>query len=53
LPFQNESRRSSIEIEPCPCGLSAEITRYIGNIPIRVRRIMSRGKRFESARRLS
>jgi hypothetical protein len=41
LPFQNESRRSSIEIEPCPYGLSAETTRYIGNIPIRVRRTIS------------
>jgi hypothetical protein len=52
LPFQNESRRSSIAIEPWPCGLSRETTRYIGIIPRRVNPTMSRvamGERVPAA----
>ena len=41
LPFQNESSLSSIETDPCPCGLSAATTRYIGSIPNRVSSTMS------------
>ena len=33
LPFQNDSSRSSIAIEPSPCGLSAATRRYTGNAP--------------------
>src|SRR4028118_1860065 len=49
LPFQNESRFSSIAIEPCPLGLSRETTRYIGSIPNRVRSTMSNVAMGESA----
>jgi hypothetical protein len=41
LPFQNESNRSSIEIEPRPCGLSAATQWYMGLIPNRVKRTMN------------
>jgi hypothetical protein len=41
LPFQNESRLSSMEMEPCPFGLSRATTRYIGSIPNRVSSTMS------------
>ena len=33
LPFQNESNLSSIEIEPCPWGLSSATRLYIGKRP--------------------
>jgi hypothetical protein len=49
LPFQNDSRFSSIAIEPCPCGLSAATTRYIGSIPNRVKSTMRRVAIGESA----
>jgi hypothetical protein len=53
LPFQNESRSSSIAIEPCPCGLSAATWRYIGRAPKRVSSTMSRvtiGERAPAAK---
>jgi hypothetical protein len=49
LPFQNESRRSSMAIEPCPCGLSAATTRYMGNIPKSVNSTISRVATGDSA----
>ena len=33
LPFQRESKFSSIEMEPSPCGLSAATRLYIGSAP--------------------
>ena len=36
LPFQNDSRRSSMAIEPSPCGLSSATRRYTGSAPARV-----------------
>jgi hypothetical protein len=53
LPFQKESRRSSITTEPWPCGLSAATRRYIGSIPRSVSSTMSRvamGERAPAAR---
>ncbi len=38
LPFQRPRSRSSIAIEPSPCGLSAATRRYTGSAPSRVRR---------------
>ena len=49
LPFQNESRRSSIAIDPCPCGLSAATTRYMGNIPKSVNKTIRRVAMGDSA----
>ncbi len=49
LPFQNESRRSSIEIEPCPCGLSSATRLYIGRAPKRVSSTISSVAMGESA----
>ena len=49
LPLQNESRFSSIAIEPWPWGLSRETTRYIGSIPNRVRSTISSVAIGESA----
>ena len=49
LPLQNESRFSSIAIEPCPWGLCWETTRYIGSIPKRVKSTMRRVAMGESA----
>ena len=43
LPFQNESNLSSIEIEPCPLGLSSATRLYIGRAPNRVKSTMKRG----------
>ena len=42
LPGQNESNLSSIEIEPCPCGLSSAMRLYIDTIANSVRATMSR-----------
>ena len=42
LPFQNDSSRSSIAIEPWPCGLSSATLRYTGNAPKRVRATSTR-----------
>lgn len=36
LPFQKVSSRSSIAIEPWPCGLSSATLRYTGSAPTRV-----------------
>lgn len=36
LPFQKDSSRSSIAIEPSPCGLSSATRRYTGSAPTRV-----------------
>ena len=36
LPRQNGSRRSSMAIEPWPCGLSSATRRYTGSAPNRV-----------------
>ena len=47
LPFRT-SRFSSIAIEPCPWGLCLETTRYIGNIPKRVKSTMRRVAMGES-----
>ena len=49
LPFQKESNLSSIEIEPCPCGLSSATRLYIGNAPNRVKSTMKRVATGESA----
>ena len=49
LPLQNESRRSSIEIEPCPLGLSSATRLYIGSAPNRVKSTMKRVATGESA----
>jgi uncharacterized membrane protein len=38
FPFQRESRCSSIEIEPSPCGLSSATRLYIGKAPKSVSR---------------
>jgi hypothetical protein len=53
LPPQNDSSRSSIATEPCPCGLSAETHRYTGSMPNRVSRTISKvasGERAPAAR---
>jgi hypothetical protein len=49
LPLQNESRLSSIAIDPCPCGLSSATRWYIGSAPKRVKSTMSRVAMGESA----
>jgi hypothetical protein len=41
LPGQNESKRSSIAIEPSPWGLSSATRRYMGTMPKRVKSTMS------------
>ena len=53
LPPQNDSSRSSMATEPCPCGLSAATHRYTGSIPNSVSRTISRvasGDRAPAAR---
>ena len=49
LPFQNESNLSSIEIEPCPWGLSSATRLYIGSAPNRVKSTMKSVAKGESA----
>jgi hypothetical protein len=48
LPFQNESNLSSIEIEPCPWGLSSATRLYIGSAPKRVKSTINRVATGES-----
>jgi hypothetical protein len=49
LAVQNESSLSSIEIEPCPCGLASATRWYIGNMPKSVSNTISRVAIGESA----
>ena len=49
FPFQRDSRFSSIEIEPSPCGLSAATRLYVGSAPNKVRRISTNVAIGESA----
>ena len=49
LPDQNESRSSSIAIEPCPRGLSSATRLYIGSAPNRVTATIKRVAMGESA----
>jgi hypothetical protein len=49
LPFQNESNLSSIEIEPCPLGLSSATRLYIGSAPNSVKSTMKSVAMGESA----
>jgi hypothetical protein len=42
FPFQRESKCSSIEMEPSPCGLASATRLYIGSAPKSVRRTRTR-----------
>jgi hypothetical protein len=49
LPFQKESNLSSIEMEPCPLGLSSATCLYIGSAPKRGRSTIKSVAMGESA----